>query len=278
MFCLSLTGITYASGIGLKLPGSARAYGLGEAITASPKTQVEALCFNPAGLAGMKGRTASFLYYDGLLDSSYNFISYANNDKACGLGILDAGQATIYEFGSSPKDISAQRDLYLSLATARRIKDNLSAGIGLKFIHSTLAEEYKANGFAGDLAILYSYTPVSFGAVLKNIGPGLKYKEESSALPIQLKLGIATDLSKRYTNLPLELLCSLDIEKKLRLQMGEEYSLPYLTLRMGYRTGYDNQGISLGFGMIYKNIGFDYGYAPIEDLDSGHRMSMNIGF
>jgi len=277
LFSLGMADITYAGGIGLKLSTSARAYGLAEAITASPKTQIEALCFNPAGLAVMKGRSASFLYYDGILDSSYNFIGYARDDKACGLGILDAGIATIYELDSSQRDISAQRDLYLSLATGRKIKDNLSAGVGLKFIHSTLAQEYKANGLAADLGILYSYPSASFGAVLKNVGTGLKYEEESSALPIQLKLGIATNLSKRYS-LPLELSSSLDIENKVKLRLGAEYSFSYSTLRMGYKSGYDNQGISLGIGIIYKNIGFDYGYAPIEGLDSGHRVSMNIRF
>jgi hypothetical protein len=271
-----LPNITYAS-IGLKLPTSARAYGLAEALYASPKTQSEALYFNPAGLAEMKGRSVSLLYYDGLLDSSYNFIGYARDNITCGIGLLDAGKATIYEFKDPERNIDALKDICLVLATGRKVKDNLSAGIGLKFVHSNLAQEYKTNGAAIDLGILYHTQATSFGAVLKNIGTGLKYEEESSDLPRQLKLGIATDLKERY-NLPLELLSSIDIEDKVKLRLGAEYSLSYLALRIGYRTGYDNQGISLGFGLIQKNIGFDYAWTPTEDLDSAHRVSMNIRF
>ncbi|MFH1564207.1 MAG: PorV/PorQ family protein [Nitrospirota bacterium] len=286
-----------ASGIGLKFPPTARSYALGESLVSNPETGAESIYFNPAGLANINPQpitTSShhhinplshleFMFYDGVLDTFYNCLSYAKKVKpdtgvGISLGVLDAGKADIYEFDGSERSISALKDTYLTFAAGKKITVNLDAGLGIKFISSTLAEEYKANGFALDMGILYSglwnALPVSVGACLQNIGTGLKYETEKSSLPTNIRIGGAVKLKE------MEFMAAANKDNKgLKVGLGVEYyPLSYLALRAGYKTGYDNQGISLGFGLRQGIMDISYAYAPIKGLDSAHRVSLNISY
>lgn len=273
----------FSAGIGLKLPTTARIYALSEAQLASIKSPAEALYSNPAGLLNIENPTASFLYYDGLLDVSYTYISYAQEinladtkiGAGVGLGMLDAGKATIYELDDSERNISAMKDTYLTVGLGKRLTTELSAGLSLKLIDSKLAEDYKAGGLAIDLATLYQGKLFSLAGSLQNIGSGLKYEEERSKLPTNLKIGIAL----KHPTLPVEFMMATNKErdKSNKISLGAEYLLlPYFTVRAGYKTGFDNQGLSLGIGIIHKSIEFDYAFVPIKDLDSEHRVSILI--
>ena len=277
--------LAHASGIGLKFPSTARSYALGESLVADSKTGAEAVYFNPAGLASINLNSLDISAYDGISDITYNSLSYSKNIQpntglGISLGMLNAGEETINELNGSKRSISTQKDTYLTLAAGKKITPNLDAGIGVKIISSTLAEEYKANGFAVDMGILYSQIwndmPISVGACLQNIGTGLKYGKEGQpqGLPLLFRLGTAITVEKAA------FMAAVNKNKNgLKAGLGVEYSpLPSLALRAGYKTGYDNQGLSLGFGITRKNIGFDYAYCPIEDLDSNHRVSMGIKF
>jgi len=105
----------YGAGIGLEFPLSARCYALGEALVANAKPASCALFFNPAGLALLEERFLSFFYDDGLLDAFYNNVSYGQKVKdkglCVGLGILNGGRVTIYEFDGTEKSISSQNDI-----------------------------------------------------------------------------------------------------------------------------------------------------------------------
>jgi len=156
----------------------------------------------------------------------------------------------------------------------------------LKLISSTLAEKHKAKSFAIDGGVLYHLNNISFGISLQNFGPGLKYEMEKSTLPHTLRIGISTSLKEKY-DINLELMASINyiINQKTNFAFGCEYYLiPQLALRLGYKTGYENQGLSLGFGItipyhLFPNfLNFDYAYVPIKDLDSAHKVSISIKF
>ncbi|MBU1262064.1 hypothetical protein KJ640_03845, partial [bacterium] len=89
--------------VGLKFPPTARALGMGEAMTAIGD-DLNTLYFNPAGLAGIEREFSSY-YQDGLLDTFYTNFTYTQPTKIGGLGLslslLDGGEATIYEFNGS---------------------------------------------------------------------------------------------------------------------------------------------------------------------------------
>ncbi|MFH1095995.1 MAG: PorV/PorQ family protein [Candidatus Desantisbacteria bacterium] len=275
--------LTHASGIGLKFPPTARSYALGESLVANSKTGAEAIYFNPAGLASINLNSLDISAYDGVSDISYNSLSYSKNVQSntglgISMGVLDAGKADIFELDGSRRSIPTMKDTCLTLAAGKKITVNLDAGLGIKFISSTLAEEYKANGFALDVGILYNglwnARPVSAGVCLQNIGTGLKYETEKSSLPTNIRCGGAIKLKE------FEFMAAANKDKKgLKVGLGVEYyPVVSLALMAGYKTGYDNQGLSLGFGLRQGPMDISYAYAPIKDLDSAHRVSLNIRF
>ncbi|MFH1097516.1 MAG: PorV/PorQ family protein, partial [Candidatus Desantisbacteria bacterium] len=275
--------VANASGIGLKFPPTARSYALGESLVANSKTGAEAIYFNPAGLSNINLNSLEFSAFDGVSDIAYNSLSYFKNIQpntglGVSLGMLNAGEETINELDGSARSISTMKDTYLTLAAGKKITPDIDAGLSLKIISSNLAEEYKANGFAVDMGILYSQVwndlPISIGASLQNIGTGLKYEKKSNSLPTNIRIGGAVTVEG------MEFMAAVNKDKNgVKIGLGAEYyPLSYLALRAGYKTGYANQGLSLGFGITRKNIGFDYAYCPITDLDSNHRVSMGIRF
>lgn len=60
--------------------------------------------------------------------------------------------------------------------------------------------------------------------------------------------------------------------------MGMEYNYRRLvSVRAGYKANYDVQGATLGFGVVYRNLRFDYAYMPIESVFGDiHRFSINV--
>ncbi|MEW6481854.1 MAG: PorV/PorQ family protein [bacterium] len=287
LYCLVLWCSTAScSGIGLEFPPTARSSALGEALVANPKSPAEALYFNPAALANIEGKSLSAFYEDGLLDTYYSNISYGQRikDKGLGasLGILNGGKAIIYEFEGTEKSINSQNDTYLSLGLGKMIYHNLNIGASFKIIKSTLAEKHKASTYAFDIGILYQNLSekCSLGASIRNIGEWLEYEKDKNSLPFTVQIGGGLDLMLVF-NLPLELMYSVSKTRKnnMSLSLGAEY-YPFssLALRLGYKNNYENQGLSLGFGIIYNKINLDYAYVPIKDLDSSHRLSMGIRF
>jgi len=50
-----------------------------------------------------------------------------------------------------------------------------------------------------------------------------------------------------------------------------------LSLRGGYRTGWEEKGWNTGFGFAYTRYALDYGYAPFSsNLGSSHRISFSV--
>jgi hypothetical protein len=50
-----------------------------------------------------------------------------------------------------------------------------------------------------------------------------------------------------------------------------------LMLRFGYKSGYDVQGATMGAGIAWKSLRFDYAYMPIDyELGDAHRFSLTV--
>ena len=99
----------------------------------------------------------------------------------------------------------------------------MSAGIGLKFIRSNLADQGAGiergkgvgNSFAADLGYLWHVNPtLTFGAALRNLGPKIAYIDASQAdpLPQHIVVGLAYEALDSEFN---DILFSLDIYKPL---------------------------------------------------------------
>ena len=111
----------------------------------------------------------------------------------------------------------------MSAAYGAHIGDNTSAGIGLKFIRSNLADAGAGiergrgvgNSFAADLGFLWKPVPsLSFGAALRNLGPKIAYidADQADPLPQHIVVGVAYDVMDTQYN---DLMLSFDLYKPL---------------------------------------------------------------
>lgn len=211
-------------------PG-ARAIGMGESYVAIAD-DATASYFNPAALAGQTARKLNFTHakwLPGLADDlSYEFLAYSQPVEGWGnIGIngalLNLGEQTRTGERGEVLGTFSSYDLALSAAYGADIGDNLSAGIGLKFIRSNLADQGAGiergkgvgNSFAADLGLLWNITPtLNFGAALRNLGPKIAYIDASQAdpLPQHIVLGMAYEvLETEFHNM----LLSVDLYKPL---------------------------------------------------------------
>jgi hypothetical protein len=63
-----------------------------------------------------------------------------------------------------------------------------------------------------------------------------------------------------------------------RVHFGLEFEYSrMLALRFGYRSGYDNQNVSIGLGAKVQSFRVDYAYVPFySDLGDTHRISLGF--
>ncbi|MBU0699774.1 PorV/PorQ family protein [bacterium] len=281
MFILANAGLAYAGGPGtrggiiLNYPVGAQAIGMGEAFAAAAN-DVNAIFWNPAGLSLLEHREIN-----GVVDANCTSVGYAQPIKfgviGYGISILDGGEATIYYPEGATKTVRAQSDYMLMLSYAGKIIENLSIGGNLKMVHSELAEVSQATAFACDVVGLYRFLAnnLDIGGVIQNIGSNIKYEEESDALPLNIKVGIAY----RFNRLLLTMDINKPIENKLRLNVGAEYQIAeIMVLRAGYKLKQEDNksgtGLTAGVGFKIRNYQLDYAYVPHQDLGDTHQISL----
>jgi len=115
--------------------------------------------YNPATLATVKDRQASFGYSKHLEGINSGFASYDQDVE--GVGMMHAG-VQYYNYGTLDEyDIKGDylgtfgaSDMALSVSLARELDENLYYGVTAKFIHSSIAD-VSSSGIAGDVGILY---------------------------------------------------------------------------------------------------------------------------
>lgn len=271
-------------GIVLNYPVGAQAIGMGKAFVAAVD-DTTAIYWNPAGLVLLKAREFAGYYLDGLEDTHYTFIGYAQPIRSgaigCGISTLDGGEATIYYPDGGQNKVTAQSDYIFVLSYANRIRENFSIGGNLKMIQSELAETSRATAFACDLGGLYRIPGknLTCGLVIQNIGTQIKYEEKEDPLPLNIKMGTAY----RFNNLLLALDINKPIENDLRFNVGAEYWMAeIIALRAGYKLKQEanesDTGITAGAGFKVNNYQFDYAYVPYGDLGNTHRVSFLMRF
>jgi len=122
------------------------------------------------------------------------------------------------------------REYSFDVGYSRRLSENLSIGLTMRYIRSALAVGYSnsntdvkpGNAFAADLGVFYTKTKeidefrsdnFSFGAVISNVGSKISYTStRKDFLPINLGLGIAYTKSLDEYN---KITFALDVNKLL---------------------------------------------------------------
>jgi len=184
---------------------------------------------------------------------------------------------------SSPLGTFGAYDVAAALAYGRYIVPNLAVGISIKPVYQRL-DELSASGLAFDAGIYHvsRIEGVKLAATVANLGTPMKFETEEYALPRYARLGASFE--REVASIDGRVLLTFDAmfpnDDGVREHFGGEYSYKrMLALRAGYKAGYDSQGATFGFGVVYREIGLDYAFLPVKnELGDSHRFALNFSF
>lgn len=269
----SQTGIT--SGNFLKLNGSARSAGFGDAFIALAD-DASAIFWNPSGLALLENFIFSSTYMNLFSDINYGNIALAKsfNPLSVGLSLDYLNYGTLQETtASSPGGTG--RYFYpatyvITGALAYKLQKSFSFGSSLKFINDNI-DSNSISGYAADFGLLYNFLDFySFGINAKNIVGAY------SKSPLSSNLGTGIALNKN----PFKIACDINLpnDNNVFVNFGLEYQQ---STDLYYRLGLNSKnesGISTSFGLGIEQNGviFDYAYSSYGDFGSFHRISIAL--
>lgn len=281
-----------------------RAAGIGES-SVSIAEGPEAVFFNPSKLAFEK---FSHLYTQTLIPhptqgTHYNNLVYVHPIKkgvwAVQSGILYAGGLTRTVADHSSPDGFQETgsfsiyDFQMVGSFGIKIEQSFGIGASVRFLRESLSD-VTIHSFTSDLGFSYrdKNYPLQTGFSLQNLGPQVKFKNDSFDPPSLLRIGLSVH-QPRYSPLstiPVKSLLSLDFFKPFRGEgsMRTGIEIPFLKellfLRVGYNHRFKNQqlgtnplpnGLTLGLGIQTIQWRFDYAVVSLGDLGFTHRFAID---
>jgi len=294
----------------LSVVSDARASGMAEAMT-SLYTGSSALFFNPAGMAGMTDMIdISASNNKWIADIEHYAFSAAFNYEngrygVVGLSIQSVGYGDIYgtlyedsDRGYVDWKIFEPTALSVGLGYAKEITDKFSVGGQVKLVTQNLGESIipnsdtsavknELNPLAFDFGTQFKtgFKSLVFGMSVRNFSEEIKYAEEGFQLPLVFNLGISMNIMDFFEQTVIEqsLYASIDASHYRshaeQVKVGLEYiAMDILSLRGGYISNNDENGLTFGMGISYLGIGFDYAYTPFGIFDNVQRMTIRFAY
>jgi hypothetical protein len=249
---------------------------------------------NPATLGWSVVPGASLSTWQGKIENSrYNFLATVSPYLMGGrisLSYLsyNTGSDTIEELDGSMRSVTFEKNTVVGLGYGFRLSQVLFTGLGLKYLSSTLAEDYTATSILADFGLLYRTLDDkhSLEASIINYGKPLKYLTKEEQLPTELRFGYSYK-QKPFTNSTL--ITSLAFSRVIadgsnNISAGAEFfpGTSLFCLRAGIMKGINrNLEWTTGLGLRFGSLDIDAGYmlktADSQDI-SPYRFSLNWHF
>lgn len=279
----------------LKIGVGARALGMGGAYSAIAN-DINAMGWNPAGLSRMTRSELGFSHAQLAADTRYDFMGYA---APTAYGVLGAAGTYLNQGAIEGRDENGKTgggysasDSVMSLSYATIFNGPLNAGGNFKLIQSRIANA-SAQSYAFDFGGQYTLplkgpgTPL-LGLAVLNLGPGMRFMDQTAHLPLTLVGGVGY-------RLPVGLTLVADFkhrpyEDSNEISVGTEYALfSNFALRTGYasvkaQTGVASgsmgliNGFAAGFGIKVMSYSLDYSMTPAGELGNVQRLSLGMKF
>jgi len=284
-----------ATALFLRIPPSARAWGLGRSFVGL-SDDIGSAYYNPSGLVNIEKSQMMLMYAPWLRqfidDLHYSYLAWASNLKDIGhvaahFTYLSLGrQEGTDEFGN-PTGTFSSYELAFAISYGTYLSRDIALGGTFKYIHSHLANQgagaEKGSGvgksFAFDVGITYKVTHrMKLGASIVNIGPNMAYidADQADPLPRALKIGIGYDIvNSQYYKLTAVFDSDIDLvglgnkeDRGVKFDQtifsgGAEFWYgESMALRAGYY--YDKAGDvkspTFGASIMWEKFQFDFGY------------------
>lgn len=258
----------------LQLGGGTRPGALGGAYTAFAQG-LDAVYYNPAGLASLTGKQVGFThsrFYAGLsyenvavgIPMQFGAISLSTVALLSG----DIQRTTIDEPQGTGETFSAN-DFAFNISYARKMTDKFSAGVTLKFLLMNIAE-VQASGYAFDIGATYNtgIKNIRIGFVINNFGPDIRYKGEELEFQTRKEENPnqATDVDAEYISELFQLPLTFRVGIAYDVLDGETNRLTVMA--DGVNPNDQNENMAMGIEYSFKNAYF---------LRIGHAGLLNNG-
>lgn len=307
----------------LLIPVGVRGIALGEQGVATSRG-IEALFWNPAGISKMNNSAAvTFSHMNYIADIGLEYGAVAANLE--GFGTLALAVKTL-SIGEIPVTTTQDPDgngttfspqiLTAGVTFSRSLTDRIAVGLTANFLTETLGEA-SASGLAFDIGVSYEnladLNGLSFGLVLKNLGPKMGY--DGSSLLVQADVG---DLNRPPQYYKIEA-ASFELPTVFQLGVGYRPRIDEINsllatatfqnnnfsddeYRVGLEYGYNNTffvrggyamapeaaedsyifGLTAGAGISYNmggvDLKVDYAFRDVDYFDANHVFALTVGF
>jgi hypothetical protein len=269
----------------LKIPVGSVGPSLGGAYTALG-SDVSGLYWNPASVAYPDCSQAELMHVIWFEDTTLEQFAYS--------GALGPGRVGVSYSGmmignierrsadtEEPEGKFESRSHVAGISYALIMKNN-AFGATVKYINSTI-DEWTAAGVGIDLGCRREMGSYTAGISVRNIGPEIKYENESDPLPASVNIGVAKKLRK---NMSAALDLNMPRDNVFNISAGYEYLLAVgsfrIPLRAGFRTLNDfeiKDGFSAGIGMDYSGkYMLDTAWVPYGTIGDTYRITLKINF
>ena len=302
----------------LAVPADPRSAALGDALT-SVTNGAHSMFTNPAGMAWQEGTTELHVGQAAwIADIDYNHASFAYRPSPS-FGVIGVSLAFV-EYGDFQETVYADNEqgfedigdfspqaFAVGVGYARQFTDQFSAGGHVKYASmdfgnvATLRNDEAEGGLdredvsqgvlAYDFGVFYrtGFESLNFALTARNFSQEVTFAQDGAQLPLALRIGVSMDVLDMtpMAGGPHSLLLAVDAENPRdfaeQVKVGAEYTFARtLSLRAGYVTPTDEQGISLGGGVKSRlggvGIGADYSFTDFGVFDAVHRVALNLSF
>lgn len=270
----------------LRLGNGARASGMGEAFTAVAD-DATSVYWNPAGLASIEDVELNVTHSEWLMDIRFEQVSVVNEmfGGAAGLSFTGVYYGSMDRYGDYPSIVNdgtfSPYDLSVAAGYGMDVLPNLSAGVSAKLIYEKIDFE-SATGWAVDAGLIHRsmIEGLTLAASMLNLGPQVSFVSEKFYPPFQIRGGASYryDADWLMGSVILAADAVFPNDGDAKFHSGMEYTYRnMLAVRGGYKAGYYTQGATLGLGVRYRGLRFDYAFMPMDyEFGDSHRFSLSV--
>ncbi|MBZ0199981.1 MAG: PorV/PorQ family protein [Ignavibacteriaceae bacterium] len=272
----------------LKIGVGPRAIGMGGAYTALAD-DINAMYWNPAGLAKMYSREAYFNHVDWISDVNLDYAGFGMNINEFGtvgafVSIMSMGDMKVrtLQQPEGTGEMFSAGAVVIGLSYAKLLTEEFAIGFNAKYINEYIWNE-NAIGFAFDIGTVYTIPFLNqfrLAASISNFGPKMKLQGrdilvvttvgagqgnvintdlqlEEFELPLIFRFGIAVDAIKAAEHrLTLAVDAVHPNDNSESINTGLEYTWNEIFfVRGGYKSLFEEngeQGLTLGIGLNYR--------------------------
>ena len=169
-------------------------------------------------------------------------------------------------------------EMTVGLGLSYRIANGFSAGISLRYVGSSLAEEAKGSAFGADIALKYEKDAFQAGLSVCNVGTPINYGGENYAQPGIVRGGAAYSVAGFTAGAEVDYLFS----GALMAGLGLEYTIAdIVSLRGGFHYGDAAKAMpmyaSLGLGLQFAGLHLDAAFL-LASKTLGNTLMVSLGY